>query len=318
MFRVLRESTEINTHIVNDLNKEIKYMDYDEEEKEKEKEKEKENMSSDLFPEFLSNIKEYSLDESLQDKPDKFNHFLNAIVPKTRLIFRLIRKYIKDKLSFVEIVKELEPFFIYSKDITYQQYNEIRFYIKNKILALKKDFIEKTAIFRNLRKINYSVTKPVNKVKNILFDNKDLFHMFEDAYNMKNIDIDTISNSELLTKIYSLDGSRLFSDIITTMVIKVLSTPEIMDAVQPARIDDMSDTEKIRFKDCSRRYLTKKYTKMGDLRADNGNADVFYDKEFDNTPYGVLDSYRTQQKKMEPGGFLVFLTKNIIHKHLVH
>ena len=314
MFRVLRENTDINTHIVDDLNKEIKYMDYDEEEK-KMDDKDKENNPSELLPEFLSNIKEYSLDESLQDKPDKFNHFLNAIVPKTRLIFRLIRKYIKDKLSFVEIVKELEPFFIYSKDITYQQYNEIRFYIKNKILALKKDYMEKTAIFRNLRKINYSVTKPVNKVKNILFDNKDLFHMFEDAYNMKNIDIDTISNSELLTKIYSLDGSRLFSDIITTMVIKVLSTPEIMDAVQPAKIDDMSDTEKIRFKDCSRRYLTKKYTKMGDLRADNGNADVFYDKEFDNTPYGILDSYRTQQKEMEPDIFLEFLTKTLIHKH---
>ena len=316
IFRLLKEKTEVNSHIVDNLEREIKYLDYnDDDEKDKNnKDKDKDN-KNDSMPEFLSNLKEYSLDESLQDKPDKFRNFLNVIVPKTRLIFRLIRKYIKDKLSLVEIVKELEPFMIYSQDITYQQYNEIRFYIKNRIMALKKDFADKTAIFRNMRKINYGISPFVNKIKNIMTDNKEFFHMFEDAYNMKNINMDTMSNSELLTKIITLDGARLFSDIITTMVIKILSTPEILDAVKPANIDDMSGAEKIRYSDCARRYLTKKYEKLADLRADNGVDDVFYDKEFDNTPYNIIDAYRSEQKDMEPVIFSEFLTKSLIHKH---
>lgn len=314
LFRLLKENTEVNSHIVDNLDKEIKYLEYDEND-DTARAAEGEKSESETLPEFLSNLKEYSLDESLQDKPDKFHKFLNTIVPKTRLIFRLIRKYIKDKLSLVEIVKELEPFMIYSQDITYQQYNEIRFYIKNKILALKKDFADKTAIFRNLRKINYGTAPAVNQIKHIMNDNKELFHMFEDAYNMKNTNMDAMSNSELLTKIGVLDGSRLFSDIITTMVIKVLSTPEILDAVKPANIDDMSESEKIRSSDCSRRYLTKKYEKLADLRADNGEAEVFYDKEFDTTAYSIIEAYRSEQKEMEPVIFLEFLAKTLIHKH---
>ncbi|NBX72544.1 hypothetical protein EBQ91_06525 [bacterium] len=99
LFRLLRRNTDISTHIVDNLDKEVAYaMDDIVTSKEKE------------LPEFLANIKEYLLDENLQNDPDKYRRFLNAVVPKTRVLFRLIRKYIKDKLSFVEVVKELEPF----------------------------------------------------------------------------------------------------------------------------------------------------------------------------------------------------------------
>lgn len=304
LFRLLKEKTDISTHIVDNLDKEIKYVEYgDDSEGKKEDEP---------VAEFLSTLKEYSLDESLNNTNDKFSKFLNVIFPKSRLVFRLIRKYIKDKLSFVEIIKELEPFYIYSNDITYQQYNEIRFYIKNKIFELRKKLTEKTIVFRNLRSNIYKMYYE-NKIKQILLDSKEFFDMFEDAYNMKKSNIDIIPNSELLSKINNIDGSKLLFDIITTMVIKILSNPDILEFIQPAKIDDMSD--KVKNNNCTRRRLTKKYTKMNDLRSDNGEKDVFYDNDYDDTPYDLLNSYKTQQKEMEPNVFLEFLTKILIHKH---
>ena len=78
------------------LKNEIAYLDREDEYSEEKKDTEDEEVS---LTEFLSNIKEYSLDESLIDTPNKFHDFLNVVIPKTRLIFRLIRKYIKDKLK---------------------------------------------------------------------------------------------------------------------------------------------------------------------------------------------------------------------------
>ena len=42
---------------------------------------------------FLSSITEYTLDESIDDK-DKYNEFLKTIIPKTRVLFDIIKSKI--------------------------------------------------------------------------------------------------------------------------------------------------------------------------------------------------------------------------------
>ena len=106
IFRLLTKNTDITTHVITDLSKEYNYE------------------SSD----FLSGIHEFILSPEISDEQnnsDKFKQFLDVIIPKTRDIINIIRKHIKNKLSFISVVKELESFMIYPSDISYKQYNEL-------------------------------------------------------------------------------------------------------------------------------------------------------------------------------------------------
>jgi len=302
LFRLLRKNTDISTHIVENLDKEIDY----------------EGMEQDENNSFLSNIKEYLLEEEFDNEPDKFNKFLNVVIPKTRSIIRLVRKYIKDKLSFVEIVKELEPFMIYSEDITYQQYNEIRYLIKEKISEFNIEYLKKLKEFNALRDIRTNVSARMNDIENVLFNQRELLEMFKDGYKLKNVDFDKIANSEVLAKLIKMDQNTLFSDLITVMTMKNLTSPtNLLDAFEPAKLDDMSNLEKIKPKDCVRRYLAKRYTNIKDLKSDNNNDEVYYDKELDDTPYSILDKYATEKKTMSSSTYFEFLTETLISKHNV-
>ena len=303
LFRLLRKHTDISTHIVDNLEKEIDYEGMDENE---------DNIN------FLTSIKEYVLDEELENEPDKLNKFLNVVVPKTRSIIRLIRKYIKDKLSFIEIVKELEPFMVYHEDITYQQYNEIRFFIKEKIKEFNIEYLKKLKEFNALRDIRTNVSAKMNDIENVLFNQRELLEMFKDGYKLKDVDFSKIANSEVLAKLIKMDQNTLFSDLITVMTMKNLTSPNnLLDAFEPAKLDDMTNIEKIKPKDCVRRYLAKRYTNIKDLKSDNNKDEVYYDKELDDTPYSILDKYANEKKTMSVSTYLEFLTETLISNHNV-
>ena len=50
---------------------------------------------------------------------------------------RLVKKYIKGRLSMVEVINYLEPFLIYPDDLTYKQYVDIR--LNNKVKTWNPD-----------------------------------------------------------------------------------------------------------------------------------------------------------------------------------
>ena len=307
LFRLLNQKTEVTKYIVDDLEKELDY----------------EKIEATEKVQFLSTIKEYSLDEEYHSIDNKFEKFLNVIIPKTRMIIRLIRKYIHDKLSFIEIIKELEPFMIYSDSISYGQYQEVRYFIKEKIKEFRLKYAEKTQLFKTIRGFKYTEqsTSEVNRMVRLLQegngqDTKHIFFMFQDAYHMKDIDIDKVPSNEILSKIIQMDCGTLYTNLINVLTIQHLSTPQdLLLTFQPATIDDLTNLEKIKPQDCIRRYLTKKYTSVKDLQSDNNKEEVYYDKEYDDTIYSIMNNYKKEQKNMEAKLFLEFLIENLIMKH---
>ena len=131
--------------------------------------------------------------------------------------------------------------------------------------------------------------------------------------------LDKASPAEILNKLNATDGAVLFSDLIATMMMKTLSTPEnILEAFEPAKLDDLTETEKIKANDCVRRYLAKRYKNMAELRQDNGKSDVFYDKDLDTSAPSYeyfAKTYEKERKAMAPPEFLEFLQMNLVHKH---
>jgi hypothetical protein len=62
-----------------------------------------------------------------------YSQFVSTIIPKTKVLFDLMKKYITGKLSIVDVVSYLEPFLVYTDDLTYMQYKEITRFIDDKI-----------------------------------------------------------------------------------------------------------------------------------------------------------------------------------------
>lgn len=308
LFRLLKQKTGVATHIVDDIDNEIKYDDESDKEDDND-ENEAANKDGDIR--FMQNIKEYILDEKFENEPEKFNKFLNTVIPKTRVIFRLLRKYIKNKMSFVEIVKELEPFLVYTDDITFNQFKEIRYYIKQQMTEYIKQNADRSEQLRNISSITDS-ERPLDFIENIFIEDVKMGDLFESAYASKDARVPT---SELLFKLLGKDNCTLFADVISVLSIKELVNPEnIINEFEPGKIDDM---EYVKSKDCTKRYLSKRYSTMKALQTDNNNEDVFYDQDLDDTPYKIIDAYAKEKKQMSPEVFMEFVVETLIQKHSV-
>ena len=109
-----------------------------------------ENFDTPIEHKFLESATEVVLDDSLQTDENKYVNYLQSVVPKTKTLFSIIKKYIDEKLTLSEVIKELEPFMVYGDDLTYQQYRDMTSFIKTKINDYKKNFVGKNREFRAL------------------------------------------------------------------------------------------------------------------------------------------------------------------------
>lgn len=297
LFRLLRKNTDIIPHIIDDLDKEIDY----------------EALEKETNIGFLSKMTEYVLANANHNDPHKFERFLNTVFPKTNLLLRLIQKYIRNKLSFVEVVGALEPFMIYTSDITYKQYSsEIRYFIKTRINEIKKELQEKYNDFQRLKNTKYDVDSEIAPMLRLLMEKKEIMDLFLKAYQFKDKDDlqKTMTSYEIAQKIVSIDNAHLFSTLLSSLMIS-LRTPNNLAVLMD---DDMGKNEKIKATDCSQKRLTKKYDSVEALQKDN-YKEVFYDKEYDNTPYDIMQKYKDDQKKMLSEKFVNFLEENLVQKH---
>ncbi len=295
LFRLLKKKTRVNTYIVDDLSKEIEYD--------------------------FSTIREFQLDEPLENEPDKISKFLNTVIPDTSGLIKIMGKNIRNKMSLLSVVSELEPFGIYSDDVSLKHYNVIKMFMNDQIKEYHKKYEEMSHRFKTMREMKFETSEPINQIAYILNntdehkDRPTFLNMFKDGYKR---DYTADRTTEVLNDVIEKDSGRLLSDIIITLSLKTLTNPaDLLAMFEPAKIDDISATEKIKPKDCVRRYLAKRYASMRELQLDNGKDEVFYDKEMDDTPYHIMGQYPKEKKAMEPKDFMEFLVDALIQKHSV-
>jgi hypothetical protein len=298
LFQALTKTTIVDQEVISKFN-EFDYEKWEEQTKQK----------------FMSTIREFVIDDSIVYDDYTFRRYLDTIIPKTRILIKLFEKYIHDKLSFYSIVKMLEPFQIYSSDISYPQYNEIRFFIKEQIKEHKKEFAKKADEYAILKNYRYNMKTQYNEITEIVFDNQDLHTTFKDGYDIIPFDKSIyISAQELLANVFTKDNCKLLSTIIKYLNINLIIPEGFLDQDDESPEDYDLDLEKIKPADCNRRFMTKKYTTLSELQKDNGE-EIFYDPEFDDTPYSILNKYKKEKKETHPKDFADFFAEILVQKH---
>jgi hypothetical protein len=302
-FRLFHKSSQFSFKFIDDLNKEIDY-----------------NINDDNDEEvFLKKVNEYILDDSLQNEDDKYRKLLEVIIPKTRILIKLMQKYNPNKMSLIDVISTLEPFLIYPNNITYGQYNEIRYHIRNQIHTYKANIAKKSRDFKNILKQPKNVDNtPRNIIRDLIinlgygFENsKVIEEIFTEDYNS----YESYTTSETLNVIINKDGGALFCNLITYMLLKLITPNKLLESFQQFDLPDLDIVMKQ--KDCITRYLAKKYESISDLQKDN-HGDVYWDKDLDTTAYSILEKYKDEKAKILPEKFISFLAENLVQKHDVN
>ena len=266
-------------------------------------------------------IQEFILDENLEDDPKRFRIFLDSLVPKTADLIETMINEAPFKLSMKNVVDLLEPFLVYSRDITYAQYNKIRYFIKENRAKYLKEMEErggKMAFWRNgtfpfqLAEKNTVLT---NAIGQLFAEKPEFVDLFSDAYKFSS---EKGGASETLYNMYEEDSVTCLSLLLQYMMVSLIVPDGLVPDINPAR-EDMSRLEKIKAPssgDCSRRSLTKRYHSVGELQKDNGAREIYYDTEFDKTPYEIYKKYAGEKDKHgSPEHFLDYLAETLIAKH---
>jgi hypothetical protein len=264
--------------------------------------------------EFLQTMRNYILSDTLQrsDEDGKFEKFLQTIIPKTRTLIQIVKKYITQKLSFVSVVQSLEPFHIYSGDISYKQYLEIRSFIMEQIQKKKENLDADRKKFGFLTNFQYGIEPRVLSILQFVLEKPEILEQFLIGYKLPDREYvqAKMTTSEVLDKIVKIDNGALLAKLIQKLMAALMMPTSLSDLFSEPTAED-----KVKPSDCNRRVLTKRYESVSELQKDNGVADIFYDKEFDDTPHHLMSLYKESQKTMLPEKFASFLAENLIQKH---
>jgi hypothetical protein len=278
---------------------------------------------------FVDNIKQYMLDLTSYQRPSNITNgevykiFLKTIIPKTRVLFSLVKKYIKGRLSLVDVVNYLEPFMIYPANLTYMQYREINKFIYDKIKEYNAQFKEYSMLFSSLR---YTKYQPKNKgyiasgyaFQNPLFElltvqtNSNFKREIMDLYGYDDFMKLNLSGSEFLKNVILADGGNLFHTAVSFTNLELMFPKNLSEIFEKdnGRMKEIIEKDK-QNQPCATFVIAKKYYSAEHLLRDNG-LPIYYDKDFDTTNYSIIDEkYKKEYHSMTNEAFLAFLIEKL-------
>jgi hypothetical protein len=312
LFRLLHKRSKIQTEEIGDFSKDLDPLLWD---------------SDDKIAVLRNKIREFVLDERFEQEPHRFQKFLNAMVPTIGTLIKLLEKTtplskISNLLSVKRACDALEPFMVYSVDLNYGNNNLMRHMIKTRLKEYKLEFSKLSEEMAQIRNVNYGekgVAKP-HAMERLLQERIEIINAYVDNYKLptnQKSGSAPLSSSEWISKTLDTDNLGLLTFLIRFMMVSLVTPDNIMAILNENKTyhDDMYENEKIRATDCLRRVLTKKYSSMKDLQKENGTTDLYYDLEYDDTPYEIMKKYRDDQKRYSPEDFVDYLAENLIQKH---
>jgi hypothetical protein len=245
--------------------------------------------------------------------------YLDKVIPRTRVLFEKIKKYIHGKLSLKDVVEIMEPFLIYNSDLTFMQYKSISIFLQEKISEFNKKFIEKSKYFSNIKRVGKSITTQPNatSLKMLINESKykqEIIDIYNKSIYKSDINSDVLmTNSELLKKMVIEDFGNIYNYCVS-LENTFLMLPENIHQIienKETQIEEQLMLDKNN--KCETIIVSKQYATIEDVEHDN-DKNIFFDKKYDNTVYSILDDYLNDQMRMLPADFHEFLTKKLKEK----
>jgi len=269
---------------------------------------------------FVDSIKNYVLNLNYEDiqgltKAEIYEKFVKTIVPKTKILFNLMKKYIIGKLSIVDVVSYLEPFLIYSDDLTYMQYKEITQFIDEKISQYNKKYIERSRLFKSL-----SIFRSDQPIFGASFSIIDIIdkrlrsEVFDEGYGFNEPE-KTFRNSEILRKLLIKDYSRLYTSALSLQSAPLMFPSEFSSLFEEEKKKKDEDLKKEKSQDTCKTILVAKYYSSIEALEEDNNKSIYFDKKYDKTNYGLLEeNYQKEILTLSSDDLRLHVMKDLMEK----
>jgi len=314
-WQLLRKNTRITTRTIDDLDENIAFNSRD----------------------FLSDIKEYVLNSEITDA-DRYAEYLRIIVPRTRVLFDLVKKHLTGSLALSEILDYLEPFMVYHRDLTYRQYTDMVAFLRERIRDHKRNYALVKTQCDKVRTHNYGVIYlGISVMYNLLVSGKEndatngnsVFETYGFSKEQYNIGGDTafqradpadaevrlrraLSPSELLHRMLVADNARLYMCAVAKLNLELLTSFDfaLLLNQQTQKFKQRKAEEEGKNK-CANITIAKQYLPDTDELEDDNDVDIAFDRKFDRTNYKFLEKYDSQRDSMPREEFVLFLKEEI-------
>jgi len=308
----------IETRTIRDVSKEYEY-DFDEE--------------TEYGEPFLATIKHMELFTEMEQPPGKdstlFSQFMNTIIPNTKNLVKWIKPHGENVYTYNDLLKKLEPFLIYDEDICYKHYVEMWYFVKENAKKLKARILEKSREYSLFKNLPQNMA-PENRVSSLFRKHKDVMDLFKVCYYLdrsasgelkeEQIEYEATRNfaekwpfsSELLKKIVETDNAASYFALLSFLEHNLYTPDNIAASLDQANITETTGRPNAV---CGKLFIAKKYTSLASLQKDNEADEIYYDKEYDDTPYELLSKYKDEKKRLGPEKFGEFFEEVLIQKH---
>ena len=253
-------------------------------------------------------------------RSEMYERFIRHIIPKTRILFNLMKKYITGKLSIVEVVSYLEPFLIYADDLTFMQYREITAFINEQISSNNKKFVERLRLFAMIGSAvrNQLIATRAFTVVEALTSAQIRNEVFNEGYDMRDPE-QTFSNSEILKKMTVKDYKKIYTSALSVQSFPLMFPTEFANLFdeEKKKLDGKLKEEEKDSK-CKSFIIAKYYNSPEKLLEDN-DITIYFDRKYDKTNYGILEeSYGKQVLTMSPDELKEYIAKDLmINKKMI-
>lgn len=321
-WQLLRKTTRISTRTIDDLDEHIAFNSRD----------------------FLSDIKEYVLNAEITDA-DRYAEYLRIVVPRTRVLFDLVKKHLVGSLSLSEIVNYLEPFMVYHRDLTHRQYTDMVAFLRERIRDHKRNYALLKTQSDKVRTHNYGVMHlGVSLLHNLLVSGKahqdpdadassasggSVFETYGFSKEQYNIAGDTafqradaadaelrlrraLTPSELMHRMLVADNARLYMCAVARLNLDLLTSFDFAVLLnQQTNKFKHRKAEEEGANKCANIVIAKQYLADSDELEDDNGVDIAFDRRFDRTKYDFIKRYESQQQAMPREEFMLFLKEEI-------
>ena len=285
-WQLLNDNTQVT-------NKTIYSDELDKPKEDKNKPEEELKKVDEIEDAFLDNITNYVLHTN-NDNPsqDTVTTFLNKIIPNTKTLFSIVKKYISGRLSIEAVVGYLEPFLIYTNDLTFKQYEEIIKFLDREISNYNINYLERDKAFKFFfsRIGSLSQAASIETLLGVLNTNNQIKSDIIKKYDMEQT-MKLKTNSEALTDIVKLDFGTTYLNAVSLENLNLMFPENISTIIEKNKelleqnINNFESTNKNK---CLTYVISKQYTREAELVADNGKT-IYFDKKFDNTNYQLFE-----------------------------
>ena len=326
-WQLLRKTTRISTCTIDDLDEHIAFNSRD----------------------FLKDIKEYVLTGEITDA-DRYAEYLRIVVPRTRVLFDLVKKHLVGSLTLSEIVNYLEPFMVYHRDLTHHQYTDMVAFLRERIRDHKRNYALIKAQCDKARAHNYGVLHlGLSLLYNLLVSGKahqedaaaagaatgaavagsSVFETYGFSREQYNISGDTafqradaadaelrlrraLTPSELMHRMLVADNARLYMCAVAKLNLELLTSFDFAALLnqQTAKFKQRKAAEEGNNK-CANITIAKQYLADSDELEDDNGVEIAFDRKFDRTNYEFIKRYESQQQAMPREEFVLFLKEEI-------